>query len=468
MFASPPSRARLRLARPALFRLSDQAANRLRAAPEQHAGRRAAGKHFYEAMMKKLWAVVCLALLFPAAAAAQELPGRREISWGHLALAPGLAVQEVYDDNIYYGSGSNRTSELKEGDWINHVKPALLLDYSLEERGRVQLGYEGDFARYGHNSFNDWRTHRGLLDIDYRAPGGLIVKIKNTLTDAEDPYGSLNEYGLGRKTMRWLNDFAGTAGFAFSDRFKVLTFYNCFKQRYADREDFTQNYTAAEAGAGGEAKVADKTWLFLRSYAGQQKYDTHRAGVTGSNDASYGWKRVNAGLAWDSEARFEGEVNAGYQWNSFDNSHDKNAVSYKDESSWIAATSVDFRQSDTRTIRLDFSRNLRQLSGGQNGYFMSTGAGLGLSQQINRRMLLLAGYAYTKNKYTSSYDSYSGRKDGIHAARASLNYMLADWLCVGLGYIRLKDSSNNSRDSYTVNRVSISLDMNPAFSGRRP
>ncbi|MBN2106655.1 MAG: outer membrane beta-barrel protein [Deltaproteobacteria bacterium] len=404
----------------------------------------------------------------PAEPPPEEPPFQREIRFGHLALIPSFTLEQEHNDNIYFANGRNDTTELKESDWIRHFKPGLLLDWELNGRGSFKLGYTGDFARYSKNNINDWRTNRYLLDLDYFTPGGLIVKIKNTLIDAQDPYGSLNEYGLGRKIMRWTDSCTNAAGFKFSEDFKVLGFYNFFKQRYADRVDFAQNYTSGEVGAGAEVRVADKTWLFLRAHSGRQNYDTHRRGVTNSNDASFDWKKFSTGLTWDSEARFEGEVNIGYQWNRYENSADRRGLPYEDKGTWVADTSVRFLQSDTRSFDLTFKRGMYQLSSGANGYFTSTTIGLGLSQQATPRILLLAACAYSKNNYSSRYSAFKRRHDPIRLVQASAHYLLSDWLSVGIGYQQLTNGSNMQNNKYRVNQLSFSFDMNPSFLKRRP
>ena len=409
--------------------------------------------------MKKFLILASVGLLFLICTAAKASAQQREIRLGHLSVIPSLSLEEFYDDNIYLGNGSNRTTELKEADWITHAKPGLLFDYTLDGRGKIKLGYEGDFAKYEKNSINNWRTNVGLLDVDYYAPGGLIVKIKNMFTDAEDPYGAPNLYGLGRRIKRWIDDGGVVAGFKFSDRFKVLTFYNSFKQRYASSLDFTQNFTSGEVGAGCETKVEEKTWLFLRYFAGHLNYDTHRAGVTSSNDASYGWKRVNTGLAWDSESRFQGELNIGYQWYSFDNSHDQNNLRYKGTSSWIADTSVSYLQTATRTFNVSLLRNFQQEGAGQSGNFTNTAFGIGMRQTIMSRYLLATRYGYARNKFSSS----DNRKDPIHTAGISFRYLLSDWLAAGIDYSLNKNNSSDSSVRYTDNRFSVTFDVNPAF-----
>ena len=410
-------------------------------------------------MMKKLLILASVALLVFICSVAKASAQQREIRLGHLHVIPSPSLEELYDDNIYLGNGSSQIIEQEEADWITHTKPGLLFDYTLDGRGKIKFGYEGDFARYAKNSFNDWRTNRSMLQVDYNAPGGLIVKLNNVFTDAEDPYGAPNQFGLGRKTKRWTDDCASTVGFMFSDRFKVLTFYNFFKQRYDSKLDFTQNSTTMEAGVGCETKVAEKTWLFLRYYAGQQSYDTHRAGITSSNDASYGWKKVKTGLAWDSEARFQGELNVGYQWYSFDNSHDKNNQPYNNTSSWVADTSVSYLQTATRTFTVSLLRNFQQLGAGQSGGYTNTALGIGMQQTIMSRYLLGARYGYSRDKYSST----DNRKDPIHRVDLSFRYLLSDWLAAGFGYSFNKNNSNISGDRYTDNQFSITLDMNPGF-----
>ena len=213
------------------------------------------------------------------------------------------------------GDGSNNTTEREESDWITHVKPGVMLDLTFPDRGKMTAGYQGDLAYYSDNSDNDWQTHKGMFILNYDSPGGLIAGINNTYTNAEDPYGSAEQYGIGTLTKRWNNDLASKVGFNFSDRFKILAFYNYYKQDYDnDVRDFTQDYYSNEVGAGFEVKVMPKTWMFLRYYYGSQTYFTHRSGVTSSNDASFEWHRANTGLGWDSGAKLAGEINFGYQW----------------------------------------------------------------------------------------------------------------------------------------------------------
>jgi len=403
--------------------------------------------------MKRMTSIfaVTFVLLFVVSSATFAEGGK--IRFGNLALIPGLSVQGIHDDNIYLGDGS--ATEKEESDWITHLKPGIGIEYSFQERGKIMLGYQGDFAYYSDNSKNDWQTNKGLFTLNYDSPGGLIAGINNMYADAEDPYGDASQYGIGTLTKRWNNDLASKVGFNFSDRFKILAFYNYYKQDYDKDADFTQDYYSNEVGAGFEVKVMPKTWMFLRYYYGSQTYFTHPTGViTSSQDASFNWHRVNTGLGWDSGAKLAGELNFGYQWKNYDNRLDAIGAQYDDRNTWIASTSVDFMATETTTLSVSIARALRQSGSDSNDYFEDTGYGFSVSQKIMSKFLLKAGYNYSENDYF-----VGNRKDDNHTLNASLQFeLIKDILKAGAEYIYKEKDSNFAGADYKDNQFIISFD----------
>jgi len=146
--------------------------------------------------------VIAVLLFFSHHATAQE--GR--IKFGKLKVVPSIALMGIYDDNIFLGNGDNDLDELKDDDFITAVKPGLNLEYSLMDRGNVRLGFNGEFAYYYDYDDNDWRNLEFPFSIDYKAPQGLFFGLNNLYLDAEDPFGSANEYALGQITKRWSDD----------------------------------------------------------------------------------------------------------------------------------------------------------------------------------------------------------------------------------------------------------------------
>ena len=370
-----------------------------------------------------IWLMVSCLIFFAAQVLAQKQEGRIHV--GNLKIIPGITFQGVYDDNIYLSNGSNDDDGGEESDQIIHVIPSVLFDLAFLGRGHLEFGYQGDLASYAEKDENDWQNHRGLFGLNYEAPGGLIVDIENTYVDAEDPYGSQNEYKLGMPQIsRWSNHLETKIDYAFSNRFKVQGFYNYFKQDYDSRVDFTQDYDVNEFGIGFQMRVLPKTWGFIRYHFGDRDYFTHPSGtgVTESNDSDFEWHRVNTGLTWDSGAKLSGELNFGYLWKSYDNSTDVNGRKYEDKDTWIASTFVSFEASPTTTLDFTVLRALREAGSDTNEYYEDTGIGINLRHLIFTKTQLHAGATYSQNDY-NQYENES-RDDDNYKATIGIYYLI--------------------------------------------
>lgn len=403
-----------------------------------------------------LFCVLVLLLGLSMEALAQQQGGR--ITLGKLKVIPSLGVQEVHDDNIYFANGTNNTTELKESDWITHITPGLLFNYGLDGRGAVKLGYAGDFAYYNTNENNDWKSHTGLFDLDYKAPAGLIVGVNNTYINTADPYGADNQYKLGvPQTKRWGDSLKTKAGWDFSDRFQVLGYYNYYKQDYKLETDFSQDYDSDEFGVGFQMRVMPKTWAFARYYYGARDYYSHPAGfgVTDANDGDYDWNRAEVGLTWDTGAKLSGELNFGYQWKGYDNLLDPTGLPYEDKDTWVAATSVNYTLTSTTTLTATVTRGLKETGSNSSEYYEDTGVGLGLIQVLYTRFTLTVTGAYSKNDY--NLPVVNQKEHDNYLATASLDYRIQDWLTAGVGYLYTRKDSNYAEDEYKINRFMVSL-----------
>ena len=380
-------------------------------------------------------------------------------STGNLKVFPSFTVQELYDDNIYLGNGTNNTTEIIESDWITHLMPSFGFNYSLQERGGVSLGYEGDIAYYSDDDDNDWQTNKGMFNLDYQAPGGLRIGINSIYTDAEDPYGSLQQYRTGLKTERWNNDLKSEIGYYFGNRLTIIAFYNFYKQDYDLERDYTQDHDINEFGAGFQMRLLPKTRGFVRYHFGERDYFSHPAGTASNetNDSNFDWRRVNAGLSWDTTARMVGELNFGYQWKYYDNEFDASTPPrrYEDKDTWIASTQVAFRATATKTLALSITRALREAGSSTNEYFEDTGIGINLQQVILIKITLTVGGVYSQNNYNLPVNK--PREDDNYKANIGLEYRIQDRLRAGIGYRYMKKDSNDEENDYTDNQLMISL-----------
>jgi hypothetical protein len=394
---------------------------------------------------------IIFSLCFAAGVGAQE--GR--INFGKLKIVPTLTVEEVYDDNIYLSSG---IVEPEEDDWITHIKPGVAFSYTFPERGALVVGYRGDFAYYGEHDMNTWQSHEGYLSFNYAAPAGLIMGIEDTFLDTADPYGSANQYKLGTpNTERWNNDLNTKVGYNFSNRFRVLAYYNHYIQSYDLIEDKTQDYDDNEFGGGVEIRLLPKTWVFVRYHYGYRDFSSHPlfAGTDETNDADFDWHRVNMGLTWDSGAKLSGEVNFGYGWYDYDNLLDPTGGAYDDKGTWLAKTAIDFAATPKTTLSLSITRALRAVASDTREYYEDTSIYLGVRQIILPKLSMEVNGLYSRNDYTlpvllpREHDNYEGN--------IALDYQIRRWLKAGIGYKYMEKNSNYIADEYTDNQVSVSV-----------
>jgi len=397
--------------------------------------------------------MVIALLLSPASHMAQG----GKIHFSKVRILPVITVKGVYDDNIYLENGDNRTTELKEPDWITHIKPSLALAYDFPgNRGGVSFGYRGDYAFYADNDDNNWMFHQGFIDIEYRAPGGIIASISNSFVRTGDPHWSPNEYSLGApNTERWYDDLKGKIGYDFKNRFRAFGYYNFYVQSYDLARDQPQDYYFHEFGAGFQIRVFPKTWGFLRYHYGWQDYYSHprATGLTDGNDADHNWHRINTGLTWDSGAKLKGEANVGFQWTGYENERDPGGLRYKDSVTWIAQTSVTFDATTTTALHLDVTRAHRQVAANSKDYYEDTGVRLELKQVFLTDFTLDVVGQYYRHDY--ELPARRARVDDGFLARIGIDYSILKWLSAGVGYSFHRRNSNYRQWEFTDNQVSV-------------
>ena len=417
--------------------------------------------------MKKSRMIYCLAaivlMMQPVQLGAQQ---GGKISFGNLSLIPGIEMQGIYDDNIYKGNGREyalpKTSkeEEKKADLITHAKPSFALNYAMPERGNVSLGYQGDFAFYNTNTNNNWKNNQGLLDVNYLAPGGLILGINDMYANSEDPLGNAEQYEYGRITKRWTNDLKTKLGYNLTSNFRMIVYYNNSKQKYNDIADYSQDYTENEYGAGLETRFFPKTWGFIRYHYGERKYDT--LGITQTTDiynSDYKWNRVSAGLTWDPGAKLSGELNVGYQMLKYKNEYADaaNTLRRENKDTWTAATSINYVATASTDLAINLTRAVRNSGSDNNEQFTDTGIGFTFKQKLLTKLSLTGGVTYSRNEYNTLTPAGDLRKDDNYSANIGLKYDIQDWIGVGVGYNYSRKNSNEESNEYVNNQFMASL-----------
>ncbi len=391
-------------------------------------------------------------------------PGR--IHWGRLKILPSLGFSTTYDDNIFLSNGD--ASDILNGptvdDWIFQLTPALGLSLPFtRQRGRVAVGYVGDFAFYVDNTDNNWDRQLVTFDFDYQAPKGFSFRVKNGFIDTSDPFGSLQQYDIGVKKRRWSNELEPTVGYQFSRRFRSFLYYTFYNQKYRDlNPDFTQNYRYHEVGPGFEVLVLPKTWAFVRYHYVIKDFYSDSPGtwpvvVNSSNNANNDRHRVNAGLTWDATSKITGELNVGWEWILY-----KNATAPDGQSSYVnknlpvVNTALNYEFSPNTLASLYVSREWWESGSDTKEAFASTGVGINASHTFFQKFQARAGFGYQNDDYNIPIDpGTKDRNDNNFTAAASIAYIIQDWLRVGATYNLYVKDSNYDRFDFTDNKGTI-------------
>ena len=422
--------------------------------------------------------VVCFFLL------PSLLPAAGNINFGNLKIIPKIEGQALYDDNIYMKNGNDtptdRTNK-KVSDLIYHVKPGLLLNYDLPERGSARLGWNGDWAFYNTESSNNWKNNFFNVGLDYMAPAGLILSINDEFRLKEDPFGGPNQYALGRVTKRWDNDLKAKAGVAWGNNtFRTLFLYNLYRQQYVSNFDFTQNYTNSEYGVSAEARFLPRTWGFVRYLYGVRNFDSFYgaqmdgvffAGIPDDRKGDSKYHQANLGVSWDPGAKLSGEVSFGYMWKRYDNAFDAFGRTRDNRDTWVAATNIDFEATATTVLSLNIARTVRDIGSDSRIYFDDSAVGLNLRQTILTKFIAKAGVIMGFNEYNAAqalppgasaldtvrFNAAEKRSDRNYIADLGLDYNIRDWLTFGVGYRYNRKTSNYEVFEYMDNQYMATL-----------
>jgi hypothetical protein len=334
---------------------------------------------------------------------------------------------------------------------------------------------------YNTENSNNWKNNAFSLGVDYHAPAGLILGVNEEFRLKEDPFGSPEQYALGRVTKRWENDLKTKLGVAWGNNtFRTLLLYNLYKQEYKSDYDFSQNYMNSEYGISAEARFLPRTWGFIRYLYGVREYDSFTgavvdgqflAGVADDRNANFKYNQVNVGLSWDPGAKLSGELSVGYMWKKYDNQLDRFGGIREDKNTWVAATTVNFEATATTVIGLTIARTVRDTSADQRTYFEDTGIGVNVRQTILTKFAATAGLNASLNDYNerpglsataapgdiARFNAAESREDKNYMINLGLDYQIQPWMTLGVGYRYNKKTSNYEAFEYVDNQYMANL-----------
>ncbi len=407
--------------------------------------------------------VMCIVFFFLA----PHVFAQGNIHFGRLKVAPEITYKGEYNDNIY----SAKTGE--EGDYINTITPSIGLSYAGGAPGNFfNAGYGVDMVAYSDNNKNNYQAHKPYMAMGLKTPFGLYLRASDNFVRTKDPYGTANNYNVGVKTERWNNMAEVAAGYSFFEKYTLELMYKNYVERFDLINDEWQDRTDNAYGASFFVKLTGKTSVFAQYRRTNAEYDSQNDGISIAPD----WNSINSqdyrlndyfiGARFEPGGKLSGEVKLGYGDKKFDNEFDNNDQKYKDDSSWVAETVVNYQPAQRTRLSLSLQRSHKGSPDNDASSYLDTLVGLSLNQDLANRLSFNLGVEWINNDYLNERSGSDKKYFNTYVARGGLGYKIQDWLTAGLKYEykskKASDGADNSgnpylNSEYDTNILSVSL-----------
>jgi hypothetical protein len=369
--------------------------------------------------------------------------GWRSHSLGMVRFSPYLEYDALYRTNIY------QTPTDKKAAFVNVINPGLAFEVPLVKRGRISVGYLGNYffyTPYGNNSHLD---HNVNTDAVYNFPWGLNVRVGNTFRSATEERTA--ETGRLRPYYRVTPYFQ--AVYKLADRWKIEGNYQFDDLTFAQNIDRINNYQQQTWGTTLYYKFWPKTSALMQYILTYRSYPS----ISRDNNISH---TPLLGLAWDPTSKLSGTIKFGYTFKEYEqNLQTRN----NSPQSWILSMQTLYRYSKYTYMSLVAQRSIQEDEDQTNNVFVNSAVFVTLNHTFTR--LKLNSYivlSYSNNAYTqNSFDFYDGefkrREDNIFSAGGGFSRSVTKWLTARLDYLYSNKSSNFFGFGYNEHKVLLGL-----------
>lgn len=364
---------------------------------------------------------------------------------GAFMIYPTLDVSEVYNDNIF------ATSNNEESDFITGVSPGIKVN-SLWSRHSLNLHANLDQYWYASNSSEnrtDWNVGTdGRLDV--RRDTNLIGSMSyaqlhedrgaaTAPTSAAEP----SEYklfdaklGLNQAFNRITAGLTGTY-----DNFDYSN-VRSFAGPLIDQDDRDRSEYVGSLKVG--YMVSPDTNVYAQGSLNKRDYRQSPPVVTVDRNSD-GYAAV-VGSDFKLARLVQGGAYVGYQSQSYDN------PAFSNDSGIAYGANVNWYVTPLTTVRLTGASTIEEAAfGGASGYNAKT-VDLGVDHELMRNIILTGDVGYENDDFGNI-----SRKDDVFTAGLGVNYLLNQFLAVGVKYNLTDRNSNNPGTDFTRNSIGITL-----------
>lgn len=252
-----------------------------------------------------LWIAGMLAV--GSSVGAAENPGEYlSYSWKNLAIQPQFDTSAMYTDNLFYGRGDNRVS-----DMMFTVSPGLKLQYGRDDGNQASLEYAHDETILVDNS--EYNTHQDRVALRLRFNRG---KIRLEGSDSIQFLSSLLGGSAGQARLLVdrvsLSDiYRITYDWTEKTDFYVRGTHNMVDY---DKRTFLLDQTTIEGLLGASYQWTPKVRITVEGFAGNSSIGANAGRATGPDSIYYGGF---VGVRGNFTSKLTGSTRVGYERRDF-------------------------------------------------------------------------------------------------------------------------------------------------------
>jgi len=253
----------------------------------------------------------------PVVALAQTAPQAPTgiVLGGGLFLKPVLDLSYLHDSNLY----RQETDETSASAYV--IAPGVGLEY-LSADDTYRIGYQGEFANYDTDGFDDYGESDLLFEASLNQTGRHRLAFNLARDEGHDPFGTerTETQPLSQRDVDEFVRTSGRAAYTFgapSAMLNMTVFADGLSKDYQNNRDLTQYLDRSIFGGGVEGKwrISPRTGLLADVRVRKIEFDTVRPTFSARDGTE---QRIRVGGQWFASSTVSGRVLVGAMRREFD------------------------------------------------------------------------------------------------------------------------------------------------------
>jgi hypothetical protein len=368
---------------------------------------------------------------------------------GPFKIRPSLALTEMIDSNVCRSDGADCLvdGEVEDGgDSVTLISPGVRVVLPIR-RHDLEVEYNGEIARYGSLTSEDYENHTVRAGFHFDSPMGFTASAEDRFRHAHDPRGESQNLELDIFNE---NTASVTAGQALGSKLSVQAAFRYMTIHYDDsRNDFRDR---KEGTAGGTVfyRFFPKTSGLVEVRWTGVSYDKDVEPM--SRDSTV--VNVLTGVSYEITAKSKGVLKAGLENRNFKDG-DRN-----DYTGLALSMDVEHELTPKTFLKARAERRSNESYLSAQDYNVRTGFALLADHRFTDKITADAAVSYARETYPSDQTidiQTDKRKDNTFKGGIGVKYWILRWINVGAKIDFENRNSNFSVYDYKDQRYAFTV-----------